>query len=264
MSLKVDHHVHTYYSDGQLSPAEIVEWAYNKGLDQIAITDHDGTGGVKEAAEAGKLKGITVIPGIEFSTEAENGVSLHILGYNIDIDNSELAEACHEIRLKRQARNEKFLKALNEEGYALTAEDLVLREGQDFIGKPIFARALVRKGYISEPAEAFEKVFTSEKLRAIRKEKIPAKRAIELIGRANGTAVLAHPGLIRNIGERGSREYYANLERLLKSLKKYGLAGMECNYSKHTKEEEKRFKMANKFNLHITSGSDYHGPDMQG
>ena len=205
-----------------------------------------------------------MISGIEFSTATSEGVSLHILGYNIDIYNKKLIAMCEHIREKRDERNAKLLIALNEEGYKLSPEDLIFHNNQDFIGKPTFALAMTKKGYIEKPADAFRDVFSTEKMRAIKKEKISEKTAIDIISDAGGTAVLAHPGLIHHIGQRGSEEFYSNLDKILKKLRREGLAGLECYYSKHSQDEENRFlKLAKKNHLTITQGSDYHGPDME-
>lgn len=256
----VDYHLHTYYSDGKYSPTEVVKWAKKNELHTIAITDHDGVDGIFEAQIAGEALDITVIPGIELSSVMENGKGLHILGYNIDIKNEELIEVCQATIKSREERNEKFLQALGEEGYPLELKDLTFREGQSFIGKPIFARALVDKGYVSTMEEAFDGILNSKKLRAIKKDKISTKKAIEIIKGAKGIPVLAHPALVRGIGERDTEEFYANLDKILSELKKMGLSGLECYYPKHSHDETLRFvDLAEKYHLHITTGSDYHG-----
>ncbi len=259
-----DYHIHTYYSDGTLSPTEVVRWAVSRGLRSIAITDHDGIDGVKEASAAGLDAGIVVIPGIEFSAVNEDGIGLHILGYNIDIDDKDLIHRCEEIRLRRQERNDPFYHAPRQDGYPLESKDFYSREGPTYIGKPQFARALVRKGYIDSVAEAFDTVFTGQRYRSIRKNKITAADAIALIRGAGGTAVLAHPAKIRHIGARGTKEFYDNLTAILKKLKKQGLSGLECYYPVHTDEEEERFAaIAAKLELSRTRVTDYHGPEME-
>ena len=139
-----------------------------------------------------------------------------------------------------------------------------MREGQDFIGKPIFARALVNKGYIDDIKEAFtEKVFKSERLRAIKRKVASTDEIIRLIIGAGGIPVLAHPGVARGLGEKGSDEFFDNMDRLIARLKSQGLEGVECYYPKHTDDEAQRFvSLANKYNLKITRGSDFHDPDL--
>ena len=157
MGGKVDYHIHTWFSDGAASPASIVEQAKEHGYEKIAITDHDGTDGVKEALEAGKKAGLEVIPGIELATETRDGVGLHILGYYIDIQNKLLKETLDDLKSKRETRNKRLLRLLADMGYPLSGEDLQMRPEQNFIGKPVIARALVKKGYISKPKDAFKK-----------------------------------------------------------------------------------------------------------
>ena len=122
---KVDYHIHTYYSDGSLSPAEVVTRFKNLGYESIAITDHDGVGGVAEGIAAGKKLGIEVVPGIEFSTRtAEENIGLHMLGYNIDTHNRPMLDRIEDIRAWREERNEKIIKELADMGYPLTRADL--------------------------------------------------------------------------------------------------------------------------------------------
>jgi len=259
MEKKIDLHTHTYYSDGTTSPTEVVKWAKKRNLEQLSITDHDGTEGIKEALIAGEALEIEVIPGIEFSVGEPDGTEMHILGYYIDISNEELMKRLKDIKKKRQERNGKLLVALRDLGFPLDPEDLHKKGDADYLGKPDFARALINKGYISEFSEAFEegRFLKSEEVRKIKKEKISAKEAIELIAGAGGMAVLAHP--MKVFGLVG--EYFAALDKLVCILKDYGLKGMECFYPEHSEEETmKLVNMAEKYKLHMTRGTDYHGP----
>lgn len=263
MSYKVDFHVHSHYSDGTLSPTDLVKWAQGQKLDIIAITDHDGIDGVKEGQIAGNALDLSVVAGIEFSAETGQGEEVHILGYYIDIDNEELLEACKKIKEMRNIRNAKYIDILEKE-YGITKEDLIFRKGQNYIGKPTIARALKNKGIINNSDDAFmeDGFFRREDVSSIKKEKIGAKEAIDLIKGAGGIAVLAHPGLIKNIGKRESEEFYNNFDSIIKNLKMSGLKGLECVYSKHSDEERIKFiEYAEKYHLHITEGSDYHGPE---
>ena len=107
---KADLHIHTYYSDGQSSPGAIVEKAGKMGYSDIAITDHDGIGGVKEAVDAGRKNGVRVIPGIELDTETEQGIDLHILGYGMDLEDRDFRRVMKELDRRRQRRNEGLLR----------------------------------------------------------------------------------------------------------------------------------------------------------
>ncbi len=258
---KTDMHLHTWYSDGKMSPEEVVRYAKNKGLNKISVTDHDGVSGIQEALEAGRKYNIEVIPGIELSAAAD-GKGVHILGYFIDYENKDLNRACHRARRWRKERNKKLLDLLRKKGFDLEEKDLVFRKGQDYLGKPQIARAMVNKGYIKCEKDAFEPggIFDQKDIRSIKKEKITAALAISLINGAGGKAVLAHPAKIRHIGERESSEFEENLEKLLRKMKDMGLYGLECLYTEHSQKENRIFlQMADKFGLVPTKGSDFHG-----
>jgi predicted metal-dependent phosphoesterase TrpH len=256
----IDLHLHTYYSDGTMSPEELVLLAKERGVGTIAITDHDGMGGLAWGMEAGKHNGVHVISGIELSTEDEEGVYMHILGYGFDWSNEELCKEIEAIRQKRLERNQELLEALREIGCELTEEDLQLRKDQDYVGKPTFAIALVKKGYIATPKEAFQegRFIRSDSVRRVHREKISAKKAIELIRGAGGLPVLAHPMKISHLTKEGEI-FFEKLEKQLIKLKSWGLGGMECYYSGHQPEETRKLvELAEKHDLIITAGSDFH------
>jgi predicted metal-dependent phosphoesterase TrpH len=264
----VDLHLHTNYSDGTLTPAKLVERAAKKGINIISVTDHDGINGIPEALEAGKKYGIRVIPGIELSCDLSNEEAglkqgfVHILGYGIDIENDALNKAVAVIRRQREKRNANLANALKEIGYKISPEDLADTGGQDYLGKPNFALAMVKRGYIKTPKEAFTpgKYLRHPRVRSIRRKKIYAKDAISLIINAGGRAVLAHPLKIGCL-DFGRKGYWERLDSLLEILQRWGLFGMECYYSTHTpKEAEMLVLTANRRDLFITCGSDYHGP----
>ena len=260
MESNIDLHVHTYYSDGTLSPTEIIKWAKKTKLDQVAITDHDGIEGIQEAMIAGEALDILVIPGIEFSACESNSIGMHILGYSIDINNKELTNKLEYIKQKRKERNDKLITVLSDLGYPLVYEDMKKRGKGEYAGKPDFARGLINKGYITKFSDAFklDQFLMSEKVRNIKKEKISAKEAIELICRSGGIAVLAHPMKVTGL----SGEYFMALENLIVKLKDYGLKGLECFYPEHSEDETmKLVNLAEKYKLHMTKGSDYHGPN---
>lgn len=259
MSYKADFHTHSYYSDGTMKPTDLVRKYKDEEYDIVALTDHDGVDGIKEATIAGEALRIQVIPGIEFATTYDldgEEIELHLLGYYIDIENQQLNEKLVEIRKDRRERNEKLFIHLNELGYAITEEDILDRPGQTYVGKPNFARALARKGYdIENPWELMEQV---------ERKKISTKEAIDLIRGAGGMTVLAHPMKTKNLGKCGSKEFFSAMEKIVCHLKKDGLQGIECYHPSADEEEEFILvTIAAKFHMHITEGSDFHGDEIK-
>lgn len=261
---KVDFHIHTIYSDGMSYPEDIVFSAKKLGYEKIAITDHDGIDGIKEALDAGKKAGIKVIAGIELAAKTDSGIGTHILGYNIDTKNEKLLSVLDDLLQKRRRRNERLIAALNSMGYEISEKDLEDIQPNKFIGKPVIARALVDKGYAKSVQQAFDskKLLGSEIARSVKKEKISSADAVKLINDAGGTAVLAHPIQTRHIGDAGSEEFYKNIEAIVSELKDRGLGGLECLHPDQNLEQSIRFiEIARKYDLLITRGSDFHGSD---
>ena len=260
---KIDYHIHTTYSDGSATPTQIVKRAKELEYDEIAITDHDTTAGLKEAAIAAEAVEMRVIPGIEIATQTEEGIGLHILGYRMDTENEELQAFLEGMLQRRWARNVKLFAALREMGYDISEDDIKTGE-KGYVGKPVIARALVEKGYISRPKEAFgAEILGSPKCRAIKKTKPSAEEAIRVLLQAGGIPVLAHPIQTRGIGETGSEEFFENVEKIIARLKKQGLKGLECYHPDMNEEQSARFvELAEKYHLHITRGSDFHGKDL--
>ncbi len=261
MSFKTDLHIHSWYSDGTMSPEEIVEKYVQDKYDMIALTDHEVIAGIKEAEEAGKEKNLRVIPGIEIAT-LYKGIELHILGYYFNMEDEPMLKMLDELAEERKLRNIRLLKVLNDMGCDLAFSDLLQRPDQKYIGKPNFARAMVKKGYISSVKDAFEpgKYLESEAAKKAERVKPDSVQIIELINNAGGMAVLAHPAKIKGIGKRGTPEFMKGLDDLLRELKKNGLKGLECIYPGYSDEERLSFiDKAAKYHLHITEGSDFHG-----
>ena len=265
----VDLHFHSYCSDGELSPKEVVARMVNKGKKLIALTDHDGISGVAEARAEAKKLGVEFVSGIEISAEhyfQGKMISAHILGYGIEIENKKLLEKMKQLESFRKERNKQLIIALQEAGYDIDTEDVVFRAGQTYIGKPLIARALINKGYIKTKEEAFESelIFENPKIRNIRKEKISIRESIELIHGSGGIVVLAHPGRLRKMGEFESEEFYENVNDFVGELKNLGIDGLEAWYERFsTKEKEKFAQMGRKYKLILTGGSDFHGENLE-
>ncbi len=259
----IDLHVHSNKSDGTLSPSEVVSRAAERGLSAIALTDHDCVAGVFEACAAAKklsVSGISlrVVSGVEISADYKNR-DIHILGLFIDTENPALLDALNAALKARDKRNEKMVKNLQDAGLEITMEDLLFGTDETVVTRAHFARHLLAKGYVKTWEEAFSKYLDSTTPYYVRREYMMPDTAIRLIRMAGGIPVLAHP-LLYHLDADGVRE-------LVKKLKGEGLMGIETIYSKNMGMDEAFLrKLAVKFDLLITGGSDFHGankPDIE-
>jgi len=265
MDFRVDYHIHSNYSDGTKSVVEIIKKYKEEGYDEIALSDHDGVDGVKEAIQLGKDYKIQVISGVEFAT-IHDGIEMHLLGYKFDPDNAELLNLCEDMRKRRHERNVRMLDKFKELGYELDIDELEAQSKGQYVGKPNIARMLVEKGYANEYSEVFssEKFMEHPEIKKIKKEKYDTFDVIQVILNAGGLPVLAHPIKIKGIGEADTEEYWTNFEKILKELKKAGLKGLEVWYAVNTDSQVQKFgSLASKYHLHMTTGSDYHGEDVK-
>jgi predicted metal-dependent phosphoesterase TrpH len=247
---KVDLHVHSSVSDGVLSPAGVIDRAAELGLTVIALTDHDNVDGIVPATKAAdKYTSLTFIPGLEISTDTTTG-EVHILGYYIDHTNPELLAALERLRNSRLTRARKMIEKLEELGMPIEWERVKELSGYGSVGRPHIAQALLEKGHIEAIKDAFSKYIAFGGPAYVPREKMSPSEAVELIIRAGGLAVLAHPINI------------PDLESLLVKLVNAGLTGIESYYKDYTTaERESLVKLAEKYGLITTGGSDYHGLD---
>jgi len=249
----IDLHVHTTASDGTLSPRELVALAREKGLTAIAVTDHDTIDGVVEALKAGSELGIEVIPGVEISVD-HNGSEMHILGYYINPRSAFLLEQLRLLRDYRNQRNPKMVARLQQLGLDVTMEELEAEAGGKVIGRPHLASLMVKKGYVRTKQEAFDLYLATGKPAYFKKEKLTPVEGIEMVQKAGGIPVLAHPIYLKEAAEP------QKLARLLEELKGFGLRGIEAYYSAHTPEETGLYlQLAEDLGLLITGGTDFHG-----
>ena len=250
-SKRIDLHTHSNYSDGSQAPAEVVRSACNAGLSAIALTDHDCIAGVQEAMDAGKALGVEVVPGVELS--AQSDTELHILGYFIDIHNKQLLEAMAYALQVRQERQEETCRKLNEQGFAITMEELRAEaKGNDVLCRAHFAQIMVRKGYALSVKDAFAKHLSVGCYAYTNRQALTDKEAISVIHEAGGLAIVAHLHLMKLPEE--------ELREKLKQLTMYGLDGLEGYYSDYTPDMEARYRaMAKELGLVLSGGTDYHG-----
>ena len=256
--LKRDLHMHTYYSDGELSPKEIIDMRVSQGYELLAITDHDGDEGSKEGMLYAEKIGLPYISGIELDSVDELGKDIHILGYGFDYNYYGFTQVLWEIRQERAKRNDKFMAALNEMGYDITLDDIAsVNEGR-YVGKPTFARILQDKGCLKSYPEAFNGLFRESPLKEIKKETLTSLTAIITIQEAGGVAVMAHPMEQRRMGE-SLEDFKPRMFTILDKMREDGIDGIECMHPSANEEmSELLMEYADKYGLIITEGSDIH------
>lgn len=247
---KVDLHIHSSVSDGQLSPADIVHKAAELGLTIIAIADHDAVDGIAPALIAAQaFPGLKVMPCVEISTDVPNGEA-HVLGYFIDYTDHKLEATLKRFRHSREQRAQRMITKLEALGVHIEWQRVRDIAGSGSIGRPHIAQAMLEKGYIASLREAFIRYIGHGALAYVEREKMTPVEAVELVLRANGLPVLAHPLTTDD------------LEMMVIELKAAGLVGLEAYYNGYTADEiNELLSLANKYNLIATGGSDYHGLD---
>jgi predicted metal-dependent phosphoesterase TrpH len=248
----IDLHLHTTASDGVMSPSEIVRYAKLKGLQAIAITDHDTIEGLEEGLSEAERIDFEVIPGIEISAEHSPG-SMHLLGFFFDIHHPLLNERLEYLQKARAERNPKIVEKLNRLGVQITYEEVLKASGGGQVGRPHFAQVLLERKHVKTYQEAFERFLKKGAPAYVDKFRFKAKEAIQFINEAKGVAVLAHPNTLHMNG-------YAELGSLILRLIEEGLKGIEVYYPEHSALEVAQYKaLAERHGLLMTGGTDYHG-----
>ncbi|MEM9416559.1 MAG: PHP domain-containing protein [Planctomycetota bacterium] len=285
-----DLHMHSTASDGTDAPGSLARLVKDAGLSGFALTDHDTTAGLAEAAKAAKRLRIKFIPGIELSadpasiappeatpeatgTSADTGGkapavgTLHILGYHVRHDDPGLAHLGEQLRATRSKRNPEVVDKLQQLGVKIAYEEVLAVAGVPesawgdpqaidatgvIVGRPHIAQVLITKGYVKSVHEAFAKYIGFGGAAHTRKDRLSAKEAIEAIHAAGGAAVLAHPVQLRLPEDL--------LEHAVARLSDLGLDGIETRHSDHSPSDTEQFaNYAERFGLVTTGGSDYHG-----
>lgn len=245
--VKVDLHLHTTYSDGTLTPNELVQLALKNNLEIISITDHDCTDGIDEAMLASLNRNLTVIPGIELNTDTEDG-EIHVLGYFIDYQNKDLQKILIECRNSRVERARMMVEKLNSLGINIQWTRVEELAGYGAIGRPHIANAMLEIKSIKTFQEAFEKYIGRNGVAYIERFRLNVFEAVKTIRQYGGIPVLAHPGYIKN------------LDNLLPILIESGLKGLEVFYANYDTNTINKLKnIASKYGLIPCGGSDYHG-----
>ena len=248
----IDLHTHTTFSDGSLTPTQLVEEATALGLTAVAVTDHDTIDGLPEALAAGERLGIRVVRGVEIILEHVRS-TMDMLGYFLGgRPGAELEAELAELRLYRDERNRRIVERLAELGYPLGPDDLAAAAGDGAVGRPHIGEALVRRGYVGSISEAFERFLSRGAPAWVDRRRLSLGAALRLLRASGGLPVLAHPGIIRTDA--------AGLEHIVREAARLGVAGIECYYPLHD-EATVAFclALADKYALVPTGGSDYHG-----
>jgi len=249
---RIDLHSHTTASDGSLTPTELVALARESGLRAVAISDHDTVDGVAEALAAGEKVGMEVVPGVELSTDLR-GVTVHVLGYYLDIDNPTLKEKLDWAKGVRAQRNDKIVARFNELGIEMTLDEVRAEAGSDVVGRPHFAAVLVNKGVVEKYQDAFDIYLDRAGKAYIPKFRFTPEESVGLIKQAGGLPVLAHPGEY-------SKWSYMALDDAIADLCDLGLVGLEVLYTKHNPSQTAIYMdIACRRGLLPTGGSDFHG-----
>ena len=253
----IDLHIHSTASDGTLTPPEILAMAVRLGLKAIAITDHDTLSGSAAALSGGIPSPLQFLTGIEISAEAPDGYrvngSVHILGYGIDLHHSALTNLLRVLKRAREDRNPKIIARLNALGMELNTDELARVVGDATAGRPHIAQLMIQKGMADSINDAFDRFLGKGRPAYVKKYRAPMAQAIGAINEAGGIAVLAHPYL------NGLTDPTA-FESFLKELHSMGLKGIEAIYPLHSKTATAEYcRLARKYDLAITGGSDFHG-----
>ncbi len=253
----IDLHMHSIFSDGTFTPEDLIKEALRQKLTAVALTDHDTVNGIQRFLKAGKAAGIRALAGVEVSTSYSPG-EMHILGYCINCHDAFFASQLRWIRTARQTRNEEILHKLHKLGMHLSWDEVRSFAGDQVIGRPHFAQAMVARGYARNSKEAFSRWLSRGRPAYARRRTVSPEEALEIIVEAGGVPVLAHPFTLDV-----NRE---ELRRLIKELKDVGLAGIETYYPQHSADQTREYlKLAGDFGLVPTGGTDFHGamtPDL--
>lgn len=260
MTDKIDLHTHSTASDGSLTPSELAGAAKNAGLSAIALTDHDTIDGAAEFERECLALGIEGITGVEIS--AEYKTEMHIVGLFVDSSDKALREKLALLRNGREVRNLEMLRLLQKNGMDITEQDIVSqKDGATMAntGRAHIARAMLKKGYAASVEEAFVKFLKKGNCCYVKRITYSPEESVQLIKNAGGTAILAHPIYIS--------QDYDELYKLIKTLKGYGLDGIECFYNSYSADFSNMcLNICRRLELTESGGSDFHGeakPDVK-
>ena len=257
----IDMHTHTNYSDGDLSPQELIRLAIDRGIGTLAITDHDTIEGIKKVNRNENIivdSGIEIINGIELSAKTNKGI-MHILGYGIDLNNKLLNKKMTVLRDNSINSVLSIMEQIKRDyGIRFGFDDIKeLVNTNHNLGRPDLAKLCVKYGYATTVQDAFDKYLIAAHNKTRQNGKgLQYQECLELIKGSGGIPVLAHPKSL----ELSEKEFLI----LLKEMISCGLKGIEVYHSSHSKKEMDYYlEIANKYGLLISGGSDFHGKSVK-
>lgn len=243
----IDLHAHTTASDGLATPERFVAAAVQAGLAAIAVTDHDTVAGVEPVMRLAP-PALRIVPGVELSVHDERGKEIHMLGLHL-ADLASMEPALVSVREARKSRGARIVEKLNAAGVALSMDAVLAEAAGGALGRPHVARALMKAGTVKSLQEAFDRWLGAGRVAYVEKERLSIATGIDLIHRAGGIAVYAHPGT------EGTRERIAPMVDA-------GLDGVEVRHPSHGAEEIKRLRnLVNGLGIVPSGGSDWHGAE---
>ena len=253
MSLHYDLHCHSLASDGTLTPAGLVRTAHTAGVQVLALTDHDTTDGIREAADCAATLGLQLIPGVEISVTWQ-ALTVHILGLNVDPECASLRAGLQRLRESRGQRAAEIARRLDKVGISGSYTGAGALARGRIISRTHFARYLVAQGYAGSLREVYRHYLVQGRPGYVRGEWAALEEALGWIAAAGGLAVIAHPARYRLSA--------GKLRRLIGEFREAGGAGMEVVSGSHTRDNVTAMAAyARTGGLLASRGSDYHGPE---
>ena len=254
MAALIDLHCHSTMSDGLLTPAELLAYAASRGVKVLGLTDHDELGGLAAARVAAEQHGIAFINGVEISVTWKKR-TLHIVGLKVDPDNAPLKTALASVRLGRENRAKEMAEGLARAGIHGAFEGAKAIANQSIMTRSHFAQFLVQNGHAKNVKSVFKKFLVKGKPGFVDHQWMNLEEAVTIIRDSGGTAVIAHPGRY-DLG-------FVNMHLLMHEFRGYGGEAIEVVTGSHTPPQYDQFaKMAHRFDLKASQGSDYHGPGL--
>lgn len=247
----IDLHTHSTASDGTYTPAQLMEYAHARNINAIALTDHDSIDGIIEAQKKARELSMEFIPGIELSIQWPTG-EFHLLGLGLQSPSKELLVAIDFLRQERDNRNIKMAQKLQEQGIAITYEEVVEKAGTKTIGRPHFASLMIEKGFIRQRQQAFDQYFAKGRPCYVERTGLDLEDAVKAIKTSGGIPVQAHP-LSMYVS-------WGKMEDTMIDIQMHGVEGLEAWHPGTRVSEAYRLEeLARKLGMTATAGSDFHG-----